>query len=178
MSEYQEKDYKIFEMFSKHWALVNAGTLEDFNGCTIGWGSLGNLWGRPGHDGSSVTVYVHPGRYTCAYMKKCDTFTVSFFPEEYKKALGIMGSKSGRDGNKVEAAGLTPIAIGDSVTYKEASLTFLCRKVYQGLFDKEGIIPEVQEYYEIAPKVYPVDEDGNWQPHWMFIGEILEVKED
>ena len=31
MSNHMEKEYKIFEMFKKDWALVTAGTLEDFN---------------------------------------------------------------------------------------------------------------------------------------------------
>lgn len=47
-----------------------------------------------------------------------------------------MGSHSGRDVNKVEMSGLTPVAIGASVTYKEANLTFLCRKIYQHPFAK------------------------------------------
>ena len=163
----------IFSVYDKTWGLLCAGTMANHNAMTISWGGMGTLWGKP-----VVTVYVRPNRHTYGFMEDSAYFTVGFLKEVYRGAHGIMGSKSGRDGNKVEAAGLTPIAIGDSVTYKEASLTFLCRKVYQGLFDKEGIIPEVQEYYEIAPKVYPVDEDGKWQPHWMFIGEILEVKED
>ena len=54
---YKEKDYRVFAMFEKDWALVTAGTIERFNSCTVGWGSLGNIWG----DGrSTVTVYVHP----------------------------------------------------------------------------------------------------------------------
>ena len=31
--------------------------------------------------------------------------------------------------------------------------------------------------YASNPKVYPVDENGQWQPHWVFIGEILETLE-
>ena len=82
---------------------------------------------------------------------------------------------SGRDGNKDEAAGLTPVAIGDSVAYEEAELTFLCHKLYQHQLTKEDIVPEIAEYYKTNPKVYPPDEDGEWQPHWLFIGEIIEV---
>lgn len=39
-----------------------------------------------------------------------------------------MGSHSGRDTNKVEASGFSPVKIGKSVTYSEANLTFLCKK--------------------------------------------------
>ena len=178
MSNYLDKEFQIFRLFRDQWALVTAGTLDHFNSCTIGWGSLGTLWTRPGHDGSVVTVYVHPGRYTCDFMLDNDTFTVSFFPQECRQALGYMGSHSGRDGDKAAAAGLTPIAIGDSVTYKEATLTFLCRKIYQHQFDKDDITPDMQARYKDYPNVYPVAEDGSWQPHWVFVGDILEVKEE
>ena len=41
MTNYKAKDYRVFEMFSEQWALVTAGTMERFNSCTLGWGSLG-----------------------------------------------------------------------------------------------------------------------------------------
>ena len=120
MDNFKEKEYKVFEMFEKQWALVTAGTLEDHNGCTVGWGSMGNIWNRQGTTGAILTIYLHPSRHTRLYFNKYDTFTVSFFPEDKRPALGYMGSHSGRDGNKDEAAGLTPVAIGDSVAYEEA----------------------------------------------------------
>ena len=52
----------------------------------------------------SVPVYLRA-------VKKADTFTISFFPPEYKKALGYMGYHSGRNENKAAAAGLTPVEL-------------------------------------------------------------------
>lgn len=178
MTNFIEKDYKIFELFHKKWALVTAGNLEHFNCCTVSWGSMGTLWTRPGKSGQVITVYIHPGRYTQEFLVANDTFTVSFFPERSREALGYLGSHSGRTEDKVAASALTPIAMENSVTYKEAELTFLCRKVYQHSFDKEGIAEDVQEYYKAHPKVYPADENGEWQPHWMFVGEIINVMEE
>jgi len=172
MSDFRERDYKVFEMFDKQWALVTAGSMEHFNSCTVSWGSLGNIWARGGKTCPIVTVYVHPARYTSEFLKDSDVFTVSFYPETYRKALGYMGSHSGRDGNKAEASGLTPVAIGEGVTYKEASLTFLCKKLYQHQFSKGDIVPEIQGYYASMPKTYP-DFKGGWQPHIVFVGEIL-----
>ena len=37
----------IFSRFNEKWALLTAGTGEDFNGMTISWGGLGTLWGKP-----------------------------------------------------------------------------------------------------------------------------------
>lgn len=37
------KEYPIFDMFKNQGALVTAGTMDSFDGCTIGWGSLGTI---------------------------------------------------------------------------------------------------------------------------------------
>lgn len=166
----KENEYKVFELFEKQWALVTAGNMEGFNCCTVGWGGMGTLWNKP-----VVTVYLHPARYTREFLDANDNFTLSFFPEAYKKALGILGTLSGRDGDKITPSGLTPTAMGGSVSYEEAELSFLCRKLYQHRFSKEDLSPEIQAYYQAHPKVYPPDEEGEWQPHWVFVGEVVDV---
>lgn len=165
------KEYPIFDMFKNQWALVTAGTMDSYDGCTVGWGSLGTIWNK-----DTVTVYVHPDRYTSEFLRNHDTFTVSFFPEEYRKALGYMGSHSGRNEDKAINAGLTPVLMGDSVGFNEATLTFVCKKLYQHQFSKEDLSQEIQDFYAKSPKVYP-DYAGGWQPHYVFVGEVLEVKE-
>lgn len=180
MKAFEEKEYKVFDMFINNWALVTAGGMDDYNTMTIGWGSLGTIWtGSPKDKRSIVTVYVHPDRYTSEFLKKYDTFTVSFYPQQYKKALGYLGSHSGRDGDKVKASGLTPVAMGDGVTFQEAELTFLCRKLYFHQFAKEGLADEIKEYYAGNPKMYPhVTDDGTqdtWEPHYVIIGQILDA---
>lgn len=165
------KEYPVFDMFKNKWALVTAGTMDSYDGCTVGWGSLGTIWNK-----DTVTVYVHPDRYTSEFLRKHDTFTVSFFPEEYRKALGYMGSHSGRNEDKAINAGLTPVLMGDSVGFNEATLTFVCKKLYQHQFSKEDLSQEIQDFYAKSPKVYP-DYAGGWQPHYVFVGEVLEVKE-
>ena len=113
-----------------------------------------------------MTIYIRPDRYTIEYLKKTDTLTVSFFPEEYRKDLGYLGSHSGRDEDEVVKTKLTPVPIGDTVTFRQAERTFLCKKLYQGQFQREGLAEEIgQGSY------------GNWEPHRMFVGEILEVQE-
>ena len=54
----------------------------------------------------------------------------------------------------------------EGLTFEEADLTFVCRKLYQGEFQREGLADE------ISSGIY-----GNWHPHWMFVGEILEVED-
>ena len=54
-----------FRVFDKQWALVTAGSLDDYNTMTISWGGLGTLWSRP-----VAAVYVKPIRYTYQFLEK------------------------------------------------------------------------------------------------------------
>lgn len=178
MKAFETKDYKAFTMFENRWALVTAGMLDDFNTCTVSWGSMGNIWGPNGGDISTVTVYIHPARYTQEFMAKYDTFTVSFFPESYHKDLGYLGSHSGRDENKVANSGLTPVVAGDGVTFKEAELTFVCKKLYEHQFDEAYLAEKVKDYYASNPAVYTQAGHDRWEPHYMYIGEVVDAIED
>ncbi len=177
MENFREKAYEVFQMFDQQWAVVTAGGIDRFNSCTLSWGSFGNIWGRSGRSCPVITVYVHPARYTSEFLNDSEYFTVSFYPEKYRKAVGYLGSHSGRDGDKAKAAGLTPLAMGESVTYREAELTFLCKKLYQHQFDKEALAPEIRAYYASAPEVFP-DFAGGWQPHVVFVGEIVDCRDE
>lgn len=176
---FTEESYKSFELFNKDWALVTAGPMNDYNTMVIGWGELGTIWGRPMNKKPVVTVFVHPDRYTSQFLKKYDTFTVSFYDKKYMQALGYLGSHSGRKEDKVAASGLTPAAMGDGVTFEEAKLTFLCKKIYFHQLSKEGLSQEIKDYYASQPKAYPnVTPDGtddDWEPHYAVIGEIVDA---
>ena len=149
--------FYAFNSFNKDWALVTAGTIDHFNTMTISWGGMGTLWSRP-----VATVYVKPCRYTHEFMEKYDYFTVSFFLEKYRRDLEILGSKSGRDGDKVALTSLTPVAGEFSVTFEEAEHVLICRKIYRQDLDLSAIP-------EWAAKVHYKTE----APHTMYIGEVL-----
>ena len=150
---------EIFDLFNKKWALVTAGSIDNHNSMTISWGEMGTLWGKP-----VVTVYIKPCRYTHEFMEKNEYFVVSFFKEEYKKSLGIMGSKSGRDSDKDALSGLTPIEYKGLTIYKEAETILICKKIYQNDLEINRIPEEEREchYKEQAP-------------HTMYIGEVVEI---
>jgi len=164
--DFQDKRYDVFRMFNDRWALVTAGNIEHYNTMTIGWGSLGTIWGPPHNGRSIVTVYVSPDRYTHEFLEKNDYFTVSFFPEEYRRDLALLGSRSGRDGDKVALTALTPLAVEHGVDFAQAELTFVCRKLYSHQFEAEKVPEEVHDW--IYTRV---------SPHTMFIGEIVEAIE-
>ena len=152
-------DASIFDTYNKGWALVTAGTIDHFNTMTISWGGLGTLWSLP-----VATVYVKPCRYTHEFLDRYDSFTLSFFPEEYRNDLMILGSRSGRDGNKVALTSLTPIALEGSVGFEQASQTLLCKKIYRQDMDL-ALIPEfaVKQHYQKEA------------PHTIYIGQVLKT---
>lgn len=164
--DFTEKSYPVFQLFNDRWALVTAGSPDHFNTMTIGWGSMGTIWGPPHRGKQVLTVYVSPARYTHSFLEENDYFTVSFFPEAYRGDLGILGSRSGRDGDKLALTALEPVAMGPGVSFKQAELSFLCKKLYSHSFEAERVPQEVADWiYTRVP------------PHTMYIGEIVDVTE-
>ena len=58
-----------------------------------------------------MTVYIHPARYTQEFMAKYDTLQLASSLKASVKALGYLGSHSGRNEDKVANSGLTPVAV-------------------------------------------------------------------
>ena len=135
---------KAFQNIGKEWALLTAGDAKRFNTMTIGWGSVGFIWQRP-----VVTVLVRPPRYTHKFMDEFERFSVSFYDKKYRKALNILGSKSGRDTDKIAQSGLTPDFVDGVPTFKEANLTVIAHKIYRGQLESAGfLVPSVDaEFY-------------------------------
>lgn len=123
-----------FHLLANQWMVLTAGNFQQnaFNSMTIAWGSLGVMWNKP-----FVQVVVRPTRYTHQFMERYDTFTVCAFPEQYRDALQVLGSTSGRDGDKIAAAGLHPIASSQvaAPAFAEAELVLECQKIYWQDFD-------------------------------------------
>ena len=149
-----------FTKIGKEWMLVTAGCEErGYNTMTASWGHLGHIWGF-----DTSVIYVRPQRYTKSFVDREEKYTLCFFPG-YKKEMGYLGTKSGRDEDKVAAVGLTPV-FGDGFTYfAEASLVLVCRKLYQA--------PLKEEYF--LDKSIVEDDYPRKDFHDMYVGEILEA---
>lgn len=148
-----------FRRFHEDWALVTAGEEGCFNSMTISWGSMGTIWNRP-----ILTIYVRPDRYTWEFLKKNDRFTVSFFPEQYRDALTRMGRCSGRDCDKAKEAGLTPVSVAGSMSFRQAEQTFICKKLYMNQLRFDAVPDFAKQIYR----------DGV-EPHYLIMGEVLDV---
>jgi len=118
----------VFSLIGKEWMLVTAGTPEKYNMMTASWGGLGWLWNKP-----VAFVFIRPERHTFNYIENGDNMTLSFMGADpgMRKLYGLLGSKSGRDINKMDIPGLTPIpAANGGVIYEESRLTIECKKLF------------------------------------------------
>ncbi len=154
---------KVHHLWDRQWLLLTAGVFEEglFNTMTVGWGSLGTMWGRP-----YAQVVVRPSRYTYGFMERYDSFTLCAFPEAFRGALNLLGTRSGRDGDKITAAGLTPIASTRVAApgFAEAELILECRKIYWDDMDPAHFLdPAIENHYPM--KDY----------HRIYFGAILAI---
>ena len=148
-------------LFGEDWAALAAGKEGNMNSMTIGWGQFGVLWGRP-----VMTVYVAPERYTNEFMENNEYFTVTAFPEDYKKALQYIGTHSGRDGDKLKEAGLNAeyTELGNPI-FKEGNLAVECKTIYKEEFKADLLDDKATAFYE-KTKLHP---------HITYIGEVVNV---
>lgn len=155
-----ELNLNPFEKIGKEWMLLTAGGEGNYNTMTCSWGHLGCLWNLP-----TAICYVRPQRHTRQFIDREARYTLCFFPPQYKKALGYLGTKSGRDEDKVAAVGLTPVHEQDYTWFAEASLVIVCRTLYQA--------PLKEEYFRDPAVV--ADDYPEKDFHDLYIGQIERV---
>ncbi|PLX07749.1 MAG: flavin reductase [Marinilabiliales bacterium] len=123
---WQELNDNVIRMIGKDWMLVAAGTEDDYNMMTASWGTLGWLWERP-----VSTIYVRPQRHTHNYTEREEYYTLTFYDDPDKEALRLMGTVSGKDFDKMNYEGLTPVVTPNgSIAFEEAYLIIECKKLY------------------------------------------------
>jgi flavin reductase (DIM6/NTAB) family NADH-FMN oxidoreductase RutF len=111
-----------------------------------------------------VYIFIRPQRHTLGFVQNKSHFTLSFFGEEHRSALQLLGTRSGRDGDKVAASGLTPcFTESGNPTFEEATLVMECRKLYDGSLRAEDFVVD-----NLRDVVYP---EGDF--HRVFVGEIV-----
>ncbi len=139
--------------------LVSAGADGKPNVMTIGWGTIGSVWGRP-----LFIVLVRPSRYTYSRLEEVAEFTVNVPPKELAAAAGHCGTVSGRDHDKFREMNLTtapsrqvrPPIIAECVVHYE------CRVLHRNDLVPAALVQAVQDEY------YPED---NY--HRVYFGEIV-----
>ncbi len=124
----EEFERSPFRLIGKEWMLITAPDADKESGAnamTASWGGLGILWNTP-----VATVYVRPQRYTFDLMEKHDRISLCFLGAEYKKALSLCGTKSGRDMDKLKECGLTTEEIDGVPAISDSNVIMICKKLY------------------------------------------------
>lgn len=150
-----------FELIGKDWMLVTAQKPDgSVNTMTASWGGLGVMWGK-----NVAFAVIRPQRYTKEFIDSGERFSLTFFPEQYKKELGYLGKVSGRDEDKIAKCGLTIAREGGTPYFEEGRLVLLCRKLFAQPMDENAFLePAVLEQW------YPAKDY-----HTMYIAEIKSV---
>lgn len=134
------------------------------NTMTIGWGTLGIQWKKP-----IFIAFVRQSRYTKELLDKNPEFTVNIPYGEYDKSvLGICGTRSGRDIDKIRELGLTPEA-SETVSVpgiRQFPLTLECKVIYRQDQDPAAISEE-----NIA-RYYPKEDGQSGDYHTAYYGEV------
>jgi len=157
-----EEYYDLMLKNIRNGAFLTVADEERLNTMTIGWASIGHLWGKP-----IFTVMVRKSRFSYQLIERSNEFTVSLPAEgQLKKELIYCGRNSGRDVNKFEECGLTPVEgrVIKTPVIGEAMLHFECSVVYKQEMDKINLDPVYKDRWYS-------DDDY----HTIYYGEILSV---
>jgi len=134
------------------------------NAMTIGWGTIGIIWGKP-----IFAVLVRPSRYTYGLIEETGDFTVNLPPAALEEVASFCGTVSGRDYDKFAEKGLTdlPARKVRSPIIGQCVLHYECRVVHKNDVIRDLLSPEIDA------SSYP---SGDY--HRIFFGEILSVYGD
>ena len=131
---------------------------------TIGWGTLGVIWGIP-----MWIVLVRPSRYTYQCIEASAAFSVNVPSNDMAQACAVCGSKSGRDTDKFAECGLTAerASTADAPVVAESPIVYECAVVHAN-----DLIPE-KLVDDIRASAYP---EGDF--HRVYFGKILSARAD
>ena len=167
-----ERASEILARLGKGGILLTTKAGDKVDSMTIGWGTLGIEWSRP-----VFVALVRTGRFTATQLAAAPEFTVNVPVEgSPKKPLGYLGTRSGRDEDKIAACGLT-LVDGEQVSVpaiKEFPLTLECRVLYT----QQVEVPHLPQ--DIVERYYPADvgssnPGSNRDPHILFHGEVVDA---
>jgi Conserved protein/domain typically associated with flavoprotein oxygenases, DIM6/NTAB family len=91
-------------------------------------------------------------------------FTITLF-DGHKKELAVLGTKSGRDGDKISEVGFNIEYVEEQPTFKQGKCVLVCKKLYRGQIHEENFIN-----VDFIDKVYPQKDF-----HYVYVGEVVGI---
>jgi len=129
------------------------------NVMTIGWGTVGIIWGKP-----IFVVLVRPSRYTYQFIEDSGVFTVNVPTEEMREWVAVCGSRSGREMNKFAEYDMatSPGQTVGAVTIDACPMVYECKVVHHNDVLPPNLASEIEASYY-----------GGSDYHRVYYGEIL-----
>jgi flavin reductase (DIM6/NTAB) family NADH-FMN oxidoreductase RutF len=129
------------------------------NVMTIGWCSIGIMWGLP-----VCTIMVRPSRYTYKLLEELPEFSVNVPPSELAEAVRHCGTVSGSNHDKFRETGLDPLPSWEIAppVIRQCVVHYECRVVHRCDMSVEALAGVLHSKY------YP---EGNF--HRYYFGEIV-----
>ena len=155
----------VFTLVGKVFPVITAGKEDHYNSMTASGGGLGMLFKKP-----TTWCILRADRYTLEIIQEEQTYTMSYFPNEYKEQILFLGSKSGRDSEKMKEVALTSVQTpSGNMSFKEARLIFECKLTQITTPSPDDFCTqETKDYINEAYK------EANYYRKYVF-GEITQV---
>ncbi len=143
-----------WQAIGNDWLLVTAGDAAESsraNTMTASWGGMGVLW----HENVAF-IFIRPQRYTKEFIDAQPRLSLSFF-DGRKKEMGLLGSVSGRERDKIAESGLHLTMLDGVPTFEEARLVLVGQKLYADeLKPEKFIVPEYDAKNYVAKDYHTV----------------------
>jgi flavin reductase (DIM6/NTAB) family NADH-FMN oxidoreductase RutF len=154
-----------FTLAGKVYPVITAGKEDHYNSMTASGGGMGMLFRKP-----ATWCVIRTDRYTLELIQKEKTYTMSYFPYEYKEQLLFLGSKSGRDSAKMKEVELTSVQTpSGNMSFKEARLIIECKL-------SQITTPHPDDFYSQEAKDYIKEAYKETKDHRKYVfGEITHV---
>ena len=156
----KELDDNAFDLIANQWAIITVKADDKVNAMTANWVQLGYLWSQ-----NVITTYVRRQRYTYDFIEKNNEYAICFFEEAYRKELGYLGTKSGRDFDKLKECNMTVSQYNNVDYIDQARLVFICEKIYVDDIREEKFIDK-----NIIADCYP-----NKDFHKVYVSRIKHI---
>ena len=141
------RNFENVSRFCKENCIVLVqGKEGNLNPITIGWKTIGNLWGK-----DVITIAIHPSRFSYQLLNEgLQEFSVNFLPTDKRDIIKFCGNNSGRNTDKLISSKLKVFHV-DGVKIpilQDANLAYTCKVIHTA-------------------------ESGDISRHRLFIGEIM-----
>ena len=133
----------VFTLAGKDFFAITAGKKDHYNAMIGSGGGFAVLFKKP-----TTWCIIRADRYTLEMIQKEHTYTLSYFPNDYRRQMLFLGSKSGRDSEKMREVELTSVQTpsGD-MSFEEARLIIECKLT-------EITTPNPNDFYTQEAKDY------------------------